>query len=125
MVFRRVLFRSVVLEKLVALGAGIQRLEMVTGDFKRLVDALLDRYRRHHDHKLGEAETFVQLEYGAQIDIGLTGAGFHLNGEVARSRRRRWQTVTQLDSPQVVADLVVKKGRAITNDALTGQMQAV
>jgi hypothetical protein len=48
-----------------------------------VIDAFLDRHRRHHDDELGEAVALVQLEDGAQIDVGLAGAGLHLHGEIA------------------------------------------
>jgi len=72
----------VVLEELVALGAGVQRLEVLSRNLQRLVDAFLDGHRRHHDHELGEAVDAVQLKGGFQVDIGLAGAGFHLHREV-------------------------------------------
>ncbi len=59
---------------------------MVFGDLERLVDAFLDRHRRHHDDELGEAVAPVQLEDRAQVDVGLARAGLHLHGEIAGSQ---------------------------------------
>ena len=60
---------------------------MLLRDLERLVDAFLDRHRRHDDHELGEAVPLVQLEDRAQIDVGLAGAGLHLDREVAGGER--------------------------------------
>ena len=87
-----------VVEEVVEGHPGVEPLEVILGDLQGLVDAFLDRHRRHHDDELAEAIAFVQLEDAAQIDVGLTGAGFHLHGEVAGRQRAGWgQTTPQLN----------------------------
>src|SRR3546814_1824160 len=71
---------------------------MLLGDLELLVDALLDRDGRHDDHEFGEAETLVQLEDRAEVNVGLARPRLHFDGEVAgRERRRRRQTVAELN----------------------------
>ena len=100
--------------------AGIDALEVLLGDLQRLVDAFLDGHRRHHDDELGEAVALVQLEDRAQVDVGLAGAGLHLNREVAgRQRAGRRQAVAQLHAAQVVQQLLIHQGQAVAQ-ALVG-----
>ena len=73
-----------VVQKEVHRHPGIQAPEMLLRDLQRLVHALLDGHRGHDDDELGEAIAPVQLKNGAQIHIGLAGAGFHLHREIAR-----------------------------------------
>src|SRR3546814_6068038 len=83
-----------IVEEIVEGLAGIEAFEMLLGDLERLVSALLDRDGRHDDHEFGEAETLVQLEERAEVNIGLVSPRLHFEVEVAgpESRRRR-QTV--------------------------------
>ena len=91
-----------VVEEVVEGRVGVEALEVLLGDLERLVDALLDRHRGHHDDELGEAVALVQLEDRAQVDVGLAGAGLHLHGEVAGGERGRGrQAVAELDVVQV------------------------
>src|SRR3546814_20134248 len=84
---------------------------MLLGDLERLVDALLDRDGRHDDHEFGEAETLVQLEDRAEVNVGLARPRLHFDGEVAgRARRRRRQTVAELHTPQASKDLILAPG---------------
>src|SRR3546814_2344650 len=86
-----------IVEEIVEGLAGIEAFEMLLGDLERLVDALLDRDGRHDDHEFGEAETLVQLEDRAEVNVGLARPRLHFDGEVAgRERRRRRQTVAEL-----------------------------
>ena len=89
---------------------------MLLRDLERLVDALLDGNRRHHDHELGEAEAPVQLEDRAQVDVGLAGAGLHLDGEVARGQRGgRPQAVAKLDVVEIGEDLIIEQVQAVAD----------
>ena len=99
---------------------------MLLGDLERLVDALLDRHRRHDDHELGEAVALVQLEDRAQVDVGLAGAGLHLDGEVAGGERsRRRQAVAELDVVQVLEELVVEQRQPVADaEVALGEAQA-
>ena len=56
---------------------------MLLSDLKGLVNTLPDGHRRHHNDKLGESVLAVQLKDGLGVDVGLAGAGFHLNTELA------------------------------------------
>ena len=105
-----------VVEEVVEGHAGVEALEVVLGDLERLVDALLDGDRGHHDHELGEAVAPVQLENRAQVDVGLAGAGLHLDGEVAGGERSGWrQAVADLDVVQVLQQLVVEQGQPVAD----------
>jgi len=89
---------------------------MVLRDLERLIDALLDSDGRHHNHEFGEAEAFVQLEDGAQIDIGFACARLHFHGEVAGSETGGWrQAVAKLNLVEVGNDLVVQQGQAVAD----------
>mmetsp|Transcript_67286 Transcript_67286/g.186051 ORF Transcript_67286/g.186051 Transcript_67286/m.186051 type:complete len:317 (-) Transcript_67286:1277-2227(-) len=114
----------VVLEELVTLGARIQGFEVLAGDLQRLVHALLDRDRRHHDHELGEAITTVQLEHRAQVHVGLAGACFHLHREVGRQLRGRRHAVAKLHAAQVAFDLVVQQRQPVADAPLFGGQHA-
>ncbi|MCY1560472.1 hypothetical protein D9M68_976080 [compost metagenome] len=56
---------------------------MLLGDLQGLVDAFLDRNRRHHDDELGKAVAFIQFKDAAQVHVGFARAGFHFDGKVA------------------------------------------
>lgn len=60
----------------------IQLAEVLTGLLDRLLHPLAYRDRGHHDHELGEAIAPVQLEDGAQVNIGLARPRLHFDGEV-------------------------------------------
>ena len=75
---------------------------MLLGDFKGLVDTLPDSHRRHHDNKLGKAVLAVQLKDGLGVNVGLAGAGFHLDTELAVHRRGgQGQVIPLLDSVHI------------------------
>src|SRR3546814_9234756 len=59
---------------------SIEAFEILLGDLERLVDALLDRDGRHDDHEFGEAETLVQLEDRAEVNVGLARPRLHFDG---------------------------------------------
>ena len=89
---------------------------MILRDLERLVDAFLDRDRRHDDHELGEAVELVQLKDRAQVDVGFARAGLHLDREVAgRQRRGRRQAIAELNILQVGDDLVIQKGQPVAD----------
>ncbi len=89
---------------------------MVFGDLEGLVDAFLDRDRRHDDHELREPEALVQLENGAQVHVGLARSGLHLHGEVRRVQvGRRGEPVAELDGVEVLVDLVVEECQAVAD----------
>ena len=105
-----------VVEEVLERHAGIERPEVVVGELERLVHSLLDRHRRHHDHELGETVALVQLEDRAQVDVGLPGPGFHLDGEVAGLQvPRRWHAVAELDGPQILEHLVIQQGQPVAD----------
>src|SRR3546814_11202793 len=89
---------------------------MLLGDLERLVDALLDRDGRHDDHESGEAETLVQLEDRAEVNVGLARPRLHFDGAVAgRERRRRRQTVAELHILQDSNDLNVETAKPVAD----------
>ena len=105
-----------VVEEIVEWRVGVEAAEMLLGDLERLVHALLDRHRWNHDHELGEAVATVQLEDGAQVDVGLARAGLHLDREIARRQRgRRAQAVAELDVAQIGKDLVVEQRQSVAD----------
>ena len=57
--------------------------EVVARDVDILEHALADGDARHDDDEFLEAVGLVQLEDRAEIDIGLAGARFHFDGELA------------------------------------------
>jgi hypothetical protein len=103
-----------IVEEIIKWLASIEALEMLFGDLKRLVDAFFDRHRRHHYDELGEAEAPVQLEYHAQVYVGLACAGFHLHGEVARRQCLSWpKAVADLHRVEVLEQLVIEQRQAV------------
>ena len=69
---------------------------------KGLIDALADGDRGYDHHKLGEAVPAVQLKNRFGINIGLAGAGFHLNAElVGFSAVGQGQKVPFLDTVHI------------------------
>lgn len=61
----------------------------------------------------------MQFEDRAQVDVGLAGAGLHLDGEVARVQGGGGgQAVAELDGSQVLEDLFVKEGEAVADAEL-------
>lgn len=91
---------------------------MLPGDFKGLIDTFPDSHRRHHNDKLGESVLAVQLKDGLGIDVGLAGAGFHLDAELAVLRRRgQGQVVPLLDGVHIGSHslLVDIKGVALAH----------
>ena len=91
-----------IIEEMLKGDAGIEGAEMVGHHFNRLVDALFNGDRRHHDGELGKAVLPVQLKDGAEIDIGFAGAGFHFHGEIRGFQLvGRPQAMPPLHLPQV------------------------
>ena len=87
---------------------------MLFRDLKRLVNSLLDSHRWNHDDELRKAVALVQLEDGAQINVGLAGAGFHLHSEIARGQRGgRPQAITNLDVPEIGEKFIIEKLRRL------------
>lgn len=75
---------------------------MLLGDLKGLVNALSDGHRRHHNDKLGKPILAVQLKDGLGVNIGLAGAGFHLDTELTVSCRwSQGQVVSLLDGVHI------------------------
>ena len=75
-----------VVDEVPAWHVVVLQAEMLLRDLKGFVDALPDGHRRHHDNKLGESVLAVQLKDGLGVDVGLAGASFHLNTELAAFR---------------------------------------
>ena len=89
---------------------------MIVRHLERLVDAFLDRDRRHDDDELGKSVALVQLEDRAQIDVGLAGSRLHLHGEVAGIQRLgRGQSVAKLDLGQICENLVVEQRQPVAD----------
>lgn len=92
---------------------------MVVRHLERLVDALFDCNRWHHDDELGETIALVQFEDGAKIDVCLAGSRLHLNSEIASVQRcRRSQTVAKLDDPQVLEHLFIGQSQSISDSEI-------
>ena len=103
-----------VVEKVLERRARIECAEVVLGDPQRLVDALLDRHRRHHDDELGEPVALVQFQDGAQVDVGLAGTGLHLHGKLAGLQGRGLrQAIAKLDRPEVGEEVVIVQGQPV------------
>ena len=89
---------------------------MVVRDPERFVDAFLDRDRWHDDDELAEAITFVQLEYRAQVDIGLARACFHLHGKIAGVQGiAEQQAAAELDSFQVTENFIIGQDQPVAD----------
>ena len=67
----------------------VERAEVLGRDLDVLEHALADGHAGHHDDELLEAVALRELEDGAQVDVGLAGAGLHLDGEVRAGARLR------------------------------------
>lgn len=103
---------------------------MLLRDLKGFVDAFPDGHRRHHDNKLGESVLAVQLKDSLGVNVGLAGAGFHLNTELAAFRcGGQGQVVPLLDGVHIggqcflvnvesitLAQLIQKIGLAVIHD---------
>ena len=75
-----------------------------------LEHALADGDARHDDDEFPEAVGLVQLENRAEIDVGLAGAGLHLDGELAALKRRDLlDLVGFLNRMDVLEDLIVRQ----------------
>ena len=91
-----------VVDEVAARHVVILQAEMLLSDLKGLVNTLPDGHRRHHNDKLGESVLAVQLKDGLGVNIGLAGAGFHLNAELTVLRRRgQGQVVPLLDGVHI------------------------
>ena len=55
---------------------------MIAHDLKALEHALTDRNRGHDDDELAKAIALGEFESAAQINIGFTRAGLHLDCEI-------------------------------------------
>ena len=66
----------------------VERAEVLGGDLDVLEHALADGDAGHHDDELLEAVAPRQFEDGAQVHVGLAGAGLHLDREVRAGARR-------------------------------------
>ena len=65
--------------------AVVERFEVLARGLEALEDALADGHARHDDDELGDAIAAVELVDGADVHVGLAGARFHLDGEVAQT----------------------------------------
>ena len=91
--------------------------KMLLSDLERLIDALTDSHRRHHNDKLGEAVFAVQFKNGLGVDVGLAGAGLHLNAKLhIPSNIGQGQAIPLLDSVHIGGQcfLVDVEGVALT-----------
>ena len=89
---------------------------MRLGNLKRLVHALLDRYRRHDDDELRETVAFVQLENRPQVDIRLPRTRLHLHGKVPGIQGHGGrQAVAELDGLQVIEDFLIEQGQPVAD----------
>ena len=107
--------------------AFIDGLEVLPGDLQGLGYTLLDGDAGHHDDELLEAVGLVQLKDGAQIHIGLAGAGLHLNIKVIGALFQclgLGQTVAQLHRLEVFQDLVLHQLQPVAH-AVVGEHGAL
>ena len=65
----------------------VERLEMLLHHVDALEHALADGDARHDNDEFLESVCLVQLENGAQIDIGFSGSGLHFDGQVRPVRK--------------------------------------
>ena len=96
----------------------IKLVEVRLGALEGLDHALADGNGGHHDNKLGKAIAAVELVYRADVDVGLAGARFHLNGEVAQtaisSHLRTGKTIILLNLMEVISKLSCRDANAIS-----------
>ena len=91
----------------------VERLEMLLRHVDALEHAFADGDARHDDDELSEAVGLVQLEDGAEIDVGLAGAGLHLDGKLAALKRRDLlDVVCFLDRMDVLENFVIRQHSA-------------
>ena len=74
-----------VVHEVVERRAVVKRLEVLARGLEALEDALADGNARHDDDELRDAVAAVQLVDGADVHVGLAGAGLHLDGEVSQA----------------------------------------
>ena len=92
--------------------------KMVGGDLKRLFHALTDRNGGNDHNKLTPAVLLVQLEHRFDVDIGFTGAGFHLNVQAAAPHvvyqlRRELDVVLALQRVNVLQKLIIRQRHSL------------
>ena len=109
----------------------VERAEVLGGDLDVLEHALADGDARHDDDELLEAVAPRQLEDGAQVDVGLAGAGLHLDREVRAAADWLAGAIEQVPRLQGAAgighlDVVARlDGARVGAQPLLGQQQAV
>ena len=110
----------------------VERPEVLGGDLDVLEHAFADGHAGHHDDELLEAVAARQLEDGAQVDVGLAGAGLHLHREVRAGAGPRWPAVSNSSQASSgarrVGDLDVVAcldGPGVGQQLVFGQEQAV
>ena len=125
-----------VVDEVLAGQVVVEGAEVLGGDLEVLEHALADRHARHHDDELEEAVAARQLVDRAQVDVGLAGAGLHLDREVRaaagdvrgpveelpgfrrRAGVRDLDVVALLDGAQVLAQPLLREEKLVAHPQL-------
>ena len=99
-----------VIDEVIERRLVVERLEMLLRHVDALEHAFADGDARHDDDEFPEAVGLVQLEDRAQIDVGLAGAGLHLDGEFAALKRRDLLDVVRfLNRLDILENFVIRQ----------------
>ncbi len=63
----------------------VQAAQVGFGDLQGLEHAFADGDRGHNDDELAQPVAVVEFQGGAQVDVGLAGAGLHLDREIGET----------------------------------------
>ncbi len=92
---------------------------MLPHDLKAFDHAFADRDARHDDDEFLEAVSLVKFEDRAEVDVGLAGAGFHLDRELqALKSVHPLNAVALLDGAHIREKLRVVEHEVIANSVL-------
>ena len=100
---------------------------MFTGYLDGFLHTFLDGHARHNNDELGKAIRLIEFQQRAQINVGLAGAGFHLNIEiqlVIRQRAGLGQAMPQLHGTNIIQQIFFVQHQPVANALPQGQLLA-
>lgn len=90
---------------------------MALGALETLLYTLTDGDAWHDNDELSQPVAAVELVDGADVTVGLAGAGLHLHGEVTQATvggHARWgKRVALLDGVKITLQLEARKAQAV------------
>jgi len=106
--------------------------EVLPGDLEGLQHPFADGDRGHHDDELPQAVALSKGEGGAEVDVGLPGAGLHLDRVVVEGHGLLLRGAVELAGDQLeplvsqaLREIALLDGAEVVEEHLVGQVKPV